>query len=451
MAEAKFSIGQVNFTNYLLIVAYESSNPSSEVARQSFAPVHPAGRNIVFSSLNATPHIFEFRESPDGTALGTLWQTFTIDVGLIQDTIVEMFDVVVDRGNTYDPSDGDSTLTHPLLENIFFISKQGLGLLTLDRDYEKTDITTLHLLGGVTFFSGEVYQFVVFKKQTVAQNTSGRPLFQDIVSITSNTTISSTHYGKLLEANGSADILTLTFPDLTTIPDNTIFGFNTEAGTQRYLKIVLIGSDAAKLKGGLKSTFCLGKYEDAAFIKKGNRLYKMHWDGDYNRVGELVISDLQPANGIAETGGWLNIADYPRLYDEYVSQLPTDILGDISSLSSGEPLAAERTKWCIDLPNSRFWLPDTGGYFNRASDPDGNVDVTNANRKSGVQQADGLKTTSVTIAFGRTKRGSGGDPNDAAAAPDGATFGTAFNKTGSVGTQNETTVKNIARLQWRII
>lgn len=451
MAEAKFSIGQVNFTDHLLIVAYETSNPTTEVARQSFAPVHPAGRNIVFSNLNATPHIFEFRESPDGTDLGLLYQTFTIDVGLIQDTIVVIFDVVVNRGQTYDPVDGDDTMTHPLLENTFFISKEGFGLLGLDTHYEKTTATEIHLLQDIKFVDAERYTFVVFQKQTVAQNTSGRPLFQDILPIAVDTAISATHYGKLLEANGSGSILTITFPDFSTIPENTVFGFNTESGSQRYLKIVLIGADAAKLKGGLKNTFCLGKNENAAFIKKGNRLYKMFWDGDYYRVGEVVKTEIQPANSVAELGAWLDIDEYPRLYDEYVSLLSPGLLGDISSLSGGEPIAAQRTKWCIDLPNSRFWVPDTGGYIDRANDPNGDVDVINANRLAGVQQADGMKSISLNITFGRTKRGQGSDPNHAAAAPDGDKFGTDFTKTANYVGQAEVTVKNIARYQWRII
>jgi hypothetical protein len=451
VAQAKFSIGQVNFTEHLLVIAYEASNPTAEVARQSFAPAHPTTRNIVFEDLNATPHIFEFRQSDDGVDLGLLYNSFSIDVGLIQDSVVEIFDLVVDGGDTYDPVDGDDSVTHPSFENLLVISKPGFGLLSNEVDYEKTTATTIHLLNDVKFSNGERYTFVIFKKQTVAQNTSGRPLFQDIVSIAADTVISAAHYGKLLEANGAAAILTITFPDFTTIPDNTVFGFNTESGAQRYLKIVFTGADGAKLKGGVKSTFCLGKNEDAAFIKKGTRLYKMFWDGDYYRVGEVVISEIQPANSVAELGGWLLIADYPRLYNEFVNLLDPSLLGDISTLTGGEPVAAERTKWCIDLANSRFWVPDSGGYFDRSNDPNGDVDVVNANRKAGVQQADGMKSISVTMNFGRTKRGSGSDPDHAAAAPDGNTFGAAFTKTATYSGQAEVTVKNISRYKWRMI
>src|SRR5690348_1454608 len=79
MGDIRLSVGQVNITNHLLIVFREVQNPNAIVRQLDVFPV-PASFNVFETGFNDVVHYIDFRNSPDGIALGTLLSTFVYDV-----------------------------------------------------------------------------------------------------------------------------------------------------------------------------------------------------------------------------------------------------------------------------------------------------------------------------------------------------------------------------------
>src|SRR5690349_10967460 len=116
MAVAKFSIGQVNIAGWLLINAYLTSDLTTVVDSQSIAPADlSTSINIEFDDLVPGVYKFDFRDSPNGTALGQLLATFTIDV---QTTDLEFEYKFYTAGgdDDGDPAPGQSDLVDPYLD-----------------------------------------------------------------------------------------------------------------------------------------------------------------------------------------------------------------------------------------------------------------------------------------------------------------------------------------------
>jgi hypothetical protein len=175
----------------------------------------------------------------------------------------------------------------------------------------------------------------------------------------------------LLEIAGSATIFTITMPAFNTIPDGTKFCVNTHSGTQRYVTILLPAGKTSPINGNARNIVYIGRGEEVTFIKNGDYLRIVSWDGDYRRVGEKVMCDGNPPfNGLKLVGGWYLKTDYPRLFNWHVNTLPLGELG--TGTDDVTPDTANITKWIIGT--SKFWAPDHGGRFYRVTDPDGNID-----------------------------------------------------------------------------
>jgi hypothetical protein len=191
----------------------------------------------------------------------------------------------------------------------------------------------------------------------------------------------------------------------------------------------------------------MGKNEQLLLVMKAGVAEVVSKEGDFARVGEIVKTEIQPANSISETAGqWVNITDYPRLFYFYVNLLPLSYLSTFTGSTVDEP-----TKWAIDSVNGKFWIPDTGGYFERNQDPTNNVDTdrNSTTNKPGAVQQDELKSHKHVESIGFIN--SNGTP------PIVRTVGT-YNGTGT-GTPDytdfvggsETRAKNVVRMVWRII
>lgn len=391
MGEIRLSIGQVNISNWLKVNVREVGNPSAIVAFHNEPPPVPATLNLLFSGLNPVVHYVDFRESPDGTAQGTLLSTFVYDVQN-QTIIAERRYYTCDGGGTYDPVAGDTSITDPYLngKTVYGVFKEAFRYLVPSTEWSQAG-DTVSTPGATPYQTGEVITIEI--NYTVNQATvAGTSSPTDIIDVTGNITLDATHYEKLMEANGSGTILTITFPDLLTIPDGKKYWFNTHKGSQRYLAIVFPGGGYCQVDGEPRTIIWMGKGENLEVIKKGSYLRVVQWPGDRLRVGEVVFTDKPPLNGLAETGGWYNITDYPRYYNDYINDLDPSLLGT-GTFAAGTPSGDNARKFCIDAGAGKFWQPDTGGYFNRNTDPNGDVDQDRSagDRKSGTSQAHALQ------------------------------------------------------------
>jgi len=455
MGDIRLSVGQVNITDHLLIVFREVQNPTAIVRQLDIFPV-PASFNVFETGFNDVVHYIDFRNSPDGIALGTLLSTFVYDVKT-QTLLSEMRYYTVDGPGDHDPDNGTNTIVDPYFigRTVYKVYKEGFRPLVPETEWTHAG-DTITLLAGGPFQTDEVIPVEIHFGVDVSGGSS-ESFPDDVVEITADTAIDTTHYGKLMEANGISSILTISFPDFATIPDRTMFGFTTEKGAQRYLAIEFEAGNYCQVDGQQRPIIWMGKSEQLWLFKKGSYVRVVSWTGDKNRLGEVVKADKAPRNGLAEVGGWMDIPEYPRLYNWYINDLPPDLLGTGTFPST--PAAASRTKFCIDLINNKFWMPDTGGYFDRNTDPDGNVDTDRpaGDRKSGTNQGDAINPAGISIE-NMSRRGNPDGNGDRTNSPnyfidksrDIPANYTPLQLTSSVGA-TETRAKNVNRNAYRII
>lgn len=386
MATAKFSIGQVSITGSLRIVGREVLYPLAEVYNELYPAPHPTVRNIVIDGLNPVMHYFDFYETNDPMVQGTLLATFTIDVGLISTTAFEFLEFIVNGPDVDDPAADQPNYVNTDLEGAdYIVTQRGVGPRSFDDEIQLLAGGGFTLLNGETFVNQDRWFITVAKTITVATNVVSRGIFIDIKEISADKTIDTTDYNKQLEIIGAGTIRTLTFPLLGSIPEDVIFGINTHYTTVRYTAIQLQPGEVMRFMGSERNVAWLGKNETLILEKKNGVLKVLSYEGDYKRVGEKVKSDIAPVNSLPETGGWFAFADYPRFYYDYVSKIPMGQLSLPSDVASHLNNAQQR--FSIDTASSQFWVPDTGGYFERNVDPNGDVDPDRTARYTGSAQA----------------------------------------------------------------
>ena len=381
MASAKFSIGQVSITGSLRIVAREVLFPLAEVYNQLYPAPHPTVRNIVIDGLNPVMHYFDFYETSDPLVQGTLLSSFTIDVGLLNVVAFDFIEFKVDGEEVNDPAAGSTTYNNTSIAGKeYMVSQRGIGTRSFEDELLLLPAGGFQLLNGETFISQDRWFLTVANTVTVSGGggggggtSPGRGLFTDIIEVTADRTITNDDYNKQFEITGAGVIRTLTFPLLGTIPEDTIFGINTHYTTVRYTAVQLQSGESIRFCGSERNVLWLGKNETLIFEKKNGFFKVLSYEGDYKRLGEKVKSDIAPVNSLPETGSWYEFVEYPRFYYDYVSKIPPAQLALASDVTNN--LNNARLRFSINTITQMFWMPDTGGYFERNVDPDGNVDV----------------------------------------------------------------------------
>lgn len=390
MANIRLSIGQVNITDYLIAIARKTTTPSVEEARVVLTPPHPTIMNIILPAsgeLDPVVYYVDFRESPNGSDIGLLLSQFVYDAKN-KVIISERRFYRVDGEGEHDPVDGSSVIIDPYFngKNVSGVFKEGFRFLITGDEWDHTE-DTITLTNVAPLSSGEVIAVEISYSAEQTGSGGNTPSFPiDVIEITNDVIIDSTHFNKLMEINGSSSILNVNFPPFASIPDNTKFAFNTDGGTQRYVAFILSGGNAIRINGETQ-VFWLGKGEHLIVQKKGSYLRILQAPENWQRVGQLVKQDIAPLNSIPELGGWYLISQYPRLFNWYINKLPPAQLG--SANYPNTPSGDNIRKWCIHLNSGYFWVPDTRGYFDRNTDPSGTIDSTRPvnQRISGTSQA----------------------------------------------------------------
>lgn len=402
MANVGFSISPApGVTNDFIAVIYDTNASAAEIDRLPPIPApHASPQNLLFSNLQPGTYIVKIHETPDGTTLGNLHHDFWVDATLQKLLAYEVktFQVDLGRGTPYfDPADGDSNYINTDLDGLTYtVFKPGYGPLDWDANITPYAGGGFSFTDGQKFSHDEIYTILISNLVTQPVSQSGGSGYPDgVVQITGDIFFVSTHYKKLLEVSGFVNI-TISFGDLSTIPDNTVFGINTQTildtdpdSDFRYAILDLPFGKYAMIHGEAKNRVFVGRGEEMAFIKKGNYLRLVNGGEGYRRVGEIVYAfGKPPINSLPLTGGWRLKSAFPRIFEDYVNALDPAELG--TGTDDVEPDADNRTKWIIGL--TKFWTPDHGGLSHRGTDPDGNNDSV---RLPGAYQADAVGPASV--------------------------------------------------------
>lgn len=448
MGEIRLSVGQVNILNYMRIDVREVASPNIVVVSQVVPPPVPASQNIIFTGLNPVVHYVDFRSSNDAISPGLLLATFVYDVK--NQTLISERRFYTGAGpGQFDPPNQATSITDPYLngKTVSGIFKEGFRFLIPSVEWSQTDATINFLQPNLLISEEEVVAVEISYLINVVGGNTTSFFPANIIEVTGNIMLDETHRNNLIECNGSSLIQTLTLPPFSLIPDNTKYAFNTDKGSQRYTTIVIDagGINYALLAGRQRTKLYVGKSEYLVLQKKGDYVRILDWRGDYKRVGEVVTADIPPINSIPEIGGWLDIDDYVRIFEWYILELDPGLLGVATypNIPAGDNIR----KWCIDLANGKFWVPDTGGMFPRYTDPDGNIDTDRpaGDRKAGTTQGHQVGEFTWPVPKGNSYTG---NPNNDIFG-NGAAFFQFRNLT--VFSGRETRPRNINRNQYRLI
>lgn len=320
MADAKFSIGQVNITDYIIVRCRKASDPGPEVARQVFGPNPPTTINLVFLDLDPEEYLFDVYESADGATLSTFFNTFLIDVPT--NTILEEWRFYTVGGqNSYDPIQDGPEITDSYLDgkNVVAFVQRGTGPLKPTTEWTRTS-TGIALAGGLLFNVDDVFTAVINYRITGTTSTTGA---QQEIDIIANTVLDSTYYNKIINLNGTGSRLVVTMDSIANVPDGTEFTFiDEEGGTQLQTKIITQTGEYILWHGSNMPELWVGKSETLKIKKRGTKYKVIQEHANLISVGRrfsstyFISTSMTGAifNIFPENGGLYSGDDLPRIW-----------------------------------------------------------------------------------------------------------------------------------------
>lgn len=392
MADINFDISPApGITNDLIAVIYNTLAPSAEIARQVVLPPHPTNHTFNFANLPIGTYIVRIHQSPDGVTLGNLEHDFWVNASITTTAAytIKTFQVGLGRSSPYyDPADQDTDYINPDLNGLdYLVFKPGYGPLDWAADITPYPGGGFSFTNNQKFAQGEIYTIQINNLvQTATSGSSQQSFPVGTIQITTDTTITSTHFNRIVEIRSPADC-TLSI-DLFSVPDGTQFCFNTHAlfsedqiASFRYAKIS-VSNGFIVYNGFGRTNMWIGRREDYTFYKTGGLLYVLRADDGYKRIGQIIYSfTIAPINSFPLQGEWIDQSACGRLFYDYVANLNPAELG--TGTQDVQPDATNRTKWIVG--STKVWLPDHGGLFHRPNDIDGNEDFI---RWPGEKQSD---------------------------------------------------------------
>jgi hypothetical protein len=405
MARIGLNVKVTGYTGKLLIVWREvvAGNPTPPETGRSAALDFPYDAVYTIDSINPVVYVVELWRSSDGVLLDELIKRWNIDASVYNSAVLITNQYKVGRGNSdstpgeawADPADGDTILSDERLDGAakseLIVHESGYGRL-LDSEYDLHAGGGIELLYGRQFTQDTAWSITYAQVQQAQVQSVTRNDYTDVEVVTADRDIyvdaDDNLYGKLVIASKSGPVLTLNFPDITTIPNHTKISFNTHQGSQNYLKLQLDGADTIKFLGQNKNVIYLAKGEELTLyfmdgvgyvvFYHGKALVRgsVHSDMDNSRAsdsGAFLLAD--------ESTGVLDADDYPALY-EFIENLPAShsvALGSgagqwssSTTVNSGKINQATvypyKSKFGIDTINRQFRVPHLKGLIRKFYD-----------------------------------------------------------------------------------
>lgn len=375
MAQIGLNITITGLTGNLIIRWKKSSSPLAEAGRNATPSLltFPYDDVYVISNLSPVVYIVELWRSDDGTSLSQLIKDWSIDASKQSVATITTFQYKVDRGwnNTTpvstgtevwaDPSDLDVTLVDERLDGYtqdqLIVHESGYGNL-LNSEYDLFAGGGITLLGGRTFNVDTPWTITITSfSETTIPATEGGAMFDGVVILTANQDfddITTPLANKLCIANWAGSVGTITFPDLTLIPDDTHVAFNTHGGSQNYLVLQFDAGDTVKFLNQNVNVIYVAKCQKISLYFKGGVCYVLDEPSNAIRRGQVAndYDSLRATNTGSfvlanESSGELLESDYPGIY------------AFVESLASGSvPLGTGVGQWSYDsggavYPNKR--------------------------------------------------------------------------------------------------
>lgn len=347
MARIGLNIYVAGYSGQLLIVWKEvvAGNPTPPETGRSAAQAFPYSAVYTINDISPVAHLVELWRSDDGVALDELIKRWEIDASIYNEISHQTYQYKVGRGTTegtigngdywIDPSNGDTQLVDERLEEAtqdeLIVHEAGFGH-KLNAEYDLLAGGGIELLNGYTFNQDTAW-FITWSRvvaQQVQVTTAATYTDVEVVTADRDVYVDSTDnlYNKLTIINGVATVVTLTFPDLALIPNNTKFTFNTHRGAQNYLTLQLDAGDSVYFNGQSVNVIYLAKCEEISLYVLDGAIYVTSYNGKAIKRGSVhaaMDSSLATDTGAYlladEATGELDADDYPGLY-AWIENLP---------------------------------------------------------------------------------------------------------------------------------
>lgn len=375
MARIGLNIDVSGLTGFLIIRWVKASAPLAEVGR-SAAFTFPYSAVYTINNINRVVYIVQLWRSDDGVALSQLIKDWSVDASMVNVAIFRTYQYKVGRGWTNltpvntgpevwaDPANLATQLVDQRLNTILqadmIVHQSGYGRL-LDIEYTLLAGGGIILADGKTFDQDVAWSITVSTLDTIS--IGGGPgaaggQYEGVETLTANQDFDGTPdlANKLVIANWAGSVGVITFPDLALIADGTHVTFNTESGSQKYLKLQFDAGDTVRFCNQNVNIIYLSKCEKLSLYFSGGVCYVTSYSGNAVRRGQ-VAGDYDNSRGTDtgayvlanESTGELLEADYPGLY-AFVEALPTGFV----ALGTGVG------QWSYDsgggvYPNKRYY------------------------------------------------------------------------------------------------
>jgi hypothetical protein len=419
MAKVSFNISPApSITNDLIAVLYKTTAPGAEIARILDDSDHSSPQNFQFSDLDPGTYIVVIHESPDGSTLGNIRHDFWVDA-VTNQLLLERKFYRVAGGDTYDPAVDTTKIIDPYFvgKNITGIFQQGNRYLRADKSEWSVNedgeiVFGLDSVGGQQIKNWENAVWAV--EITYAQEATGvgAQQYGDMVLITEDITINSTHYNRTIYARSVANKLIVTVPALASIPENKGFTLIHDGGAAINVILQLQPGDVVRFFGDSYNDIILGIGEGIRCLKKTVSGTPYLWveplNNQWARVGEIIHGRELLPNSVILNADEYDLSIYVRL-GRLVAGLPGDQIVDYATFDTtatidGEEVYTKRGFFAMDYVNNKCKVPDLQNQalrFLKAG-----ADSSRVDQKSGGYQHHkvGPHTQEVPIPANKTRQ-----------------------------------------------
>lgn len=377
MAQIRLGIGQVNITGHLIAVARKTTTPLVIEAQESYAPPHPATRNVVVpasGSIDPVIYYVDFYESSDGVALDLLLSQFVYDLKN-QIVISERRFYVVGGPASTDPAPDQTILEDAYLDGktISGVFKEGFRYLRPSTEtipeWQPHTGGGIELLNDIIFSGGEVYSVEISYQadQTAVIGTNG--MYNGVVLIDTDTTLSITHRNKRCRCESAAsNKLVVTMESIAGVADGTFYHFTSNGGAQNQTRILLSGGETVKYNGENYTEISISKGEFVRIVKTGS-----FWEAEMAHPGILQVGERfagtwrDHPNSKPENNDLYQGEEWPRIWWWIKTKLPsTHYLTDDNVINEPYSRPAGREgQFVIHSTLKVFRMPDTQNLSER--------------------------------------------------------------------------------------
>lgn len=376
MGQIRLGIGQVNITNHLIIVARKTTTPLVIEAQESYAPPHPATRNVVVPAtgdIDPVIYYVDAYESSDGIAFDLLLSQFVYD--LKTNTILsERRFYQVGYGGATDPAPNQKILSDPYLDGktIAGVFKEGYRYLRPNTEpiieWQPYAGGGIELQDPFIFSQDEVWSIEISYLGSPG-TASGGGLYSGVELIAVDTTLNSSYRNKRLRTESSgSNKLVVTLEAVAAVPDGTFYHFTSNAGTQNQTRILPNGSETILYNGENYTEISFGKGEFVRIVKTGS-----FWEAElahHNilQVGERLAGTWKDHPSCKPEDNTLYDGDeWPRIWWWINNKLPSThyvIDDDVINIGYVHPVAKEGL-FVRHSTLKKFRMPDSQNLSER--------------------------------------------------------------------------------------